>query len=43
MIGDIRKNLQQHKPAELHSIHEARARAAVLVPILTDTSELRIL
>ena len=43
MIGDIRKNLQQHKPAELHSIHEARARAAVLVPILTDTSGLRLL
>ena len=43
MIGDIRKNLQLHKPAELQSVHEGRARAAVLVPILADTSDLRIL
>ena len=43
MIGDIRKNLQQHKPAEPHSIHQERARAAVLVPILADTSGVRIL
>ena len=43
MIRDIRKNLQQHKPAELNSIHDARARAAVLVPILADTSSPRIL
>ena len=43
MISDIRKNLQQHKPAELHSIHDERARAAVLVPILADTSGLSIL
>ena len=38
MVRDIRKNLQQHKPAQLHSIHDGRARAAVLVPILADTS-----
>jgi 8-oxo-dGTP pyrophosphatase MutT (NUDIX family) len=37
VIRDIRKNLQQHKPTDLDSIHNARARAAVLVPILTDT------
>jgi len=43
VIGDIRKNLQQHKPAELESIHNARARAAVLVPILVDVSGLSIL
>ena len=37
MIGHIRKNLQQHKPTDVHSSHDGRARAAVLVPILADT------
>jgi 8-oxo-dGTP pyrophosphatase MutT (NUDIX family) len=43
VIGHIRKNLQQHKPTDVHSSHDGRARAAVLVPILTDTPGLRIL
>ncbi len=43
MIDDIRKKLQQHEPAELDSMHDARDRAAVLVPILADTSDPRIL
>ena len=43
MINDIRKNLQQHKPTDIHSSHDGRGRAAVLVPILTDTSDRCIL
>lgn len=43
MIDDIRKKLYHHEPVELDSKHDVRDRAAVLVPVLADTADLRIL
>lgn len=38
VIDDIRKNLQQHQPVGLAGKHDVRDRAAVLVPVIADTS-----
>ena len=43
VINDIRQNLQRHEATELDSSHDARKRAAVLVPILADATGPRML
>ena len=43
VIDDIRKNLRLHQPMRLDAVHAQRDRAAVLVPVLADREDLRIL